>query len=115
MKISPSDIAFDIDGVFADTFRVFVEKARNEYGCGFYYEDITEYDFMKVIDISQQTSEEIIQSLLEYPLENGVGVLPLSPFLLVGWISAMPMTVHVSSRFCDPAYPQGHFVLNSSL
>ena len=30
-KIAPGELAFDIDGVFADTFRVFVETAKG-YG-----------------------------------------------------------------------------------
>ena len=51
MKIAPNEIAFDIDGVFADTFRVFVNMARKNFGYQFHYEDITEYEFMKVIDI----------------------------------------------------------------
>ncbi len=76
MKISPRDIAFDVDGVFADTFRVFIEKARKEYGYQFNYEDITEYDFMRVIDIGEQESEEIIQTLLDYPIENGIRPMP---------------------------------------
>ena len=72
MKISPNDIAFDIDGVFADTFRVFVDRARKDYGYRFSYEDITEYEFMKVIDMDEGISEGIIQTLMDYPLESGV-------------------------------------------
>ena len=44
MKIAPDEIAFDVDGVVADTFHLFVAKARSDYGCRFEYEDITEYD-----------------------------------------------------------------------
>ena len=72
MKISPHEIAFDIDGVFADTFRVFVHKARKDYGYHFSYEDITEYEFMSIIDMDEQISEQIIQTLLDYPLESGI-------------------------------------------
>jgi hypothetical protein len=72
MKIFPHEIAFDVDGVFADTFHLFVAKARSEYGYRFEYEDITEYDFMKVLDMEVEASDAIIQSLLESPLESGV-------------------------------------------
>ena len=72
MYISPDEIAFDIDGVFADTFRVFVHKAGEDYGYHFSYEDITEYDFMNVLHMDEQISEEIIQTLLDYPLESGI-------------------------------------------
>ncbi|MGD2124698.1 MAG: haloacid dehalogenase [Desulfobacteraceae bacterium] len=72
MKILPNEIAFDIDGVFADTFRVFVEKAREEYGYQFDYEDITEYDFTTVVDIDQNAREAIIHSLIAYPIRSGI-------------------------------------------
>jgi uncharacterized HAD superfamily protein len=72
MSIPPDAIAFDIDGVIADTFRVFVDMARNEYGCRFTYEDITEYDFLTVLDMSERISNEIIQALLDHPIESGI-------------------------------------------
>ena len=72
VKIKPSEIAFDIDGVFANTFKVFVDKARREYGYQFLYEDITEYEFWKVIDIDQHVGEAIIQSLIDFPIKNGI-------------------------------------------
>jgi uncharacterized HAD superfamily protein len=76
MRIAPNEIAFDVDGVFADTFRLFVAKARGEYGYRFEYEDITEYDFMKVLDIETEASDAIVRALIESPLESGV--LPIS-------------------------------------
>jgi uncharacterized protein len=76
VRIAPYEIAFDVDGVFADTFHSFVAKARREYGYRFKYEDITEYDFMKVLDMEEEASNAIIQSLLDSPLESGV--MPIS-------------------------------------
>lgn len=76
MRIAPEEIAFDVDGVVADTFHLFVAKARSEYGYQFEYEDITEYDFMKVLDMEVEASDAIIQGLLESPLESGL--LPIS-------------------------------------
>jgi len=72
MRIAPNEIAFDVDGVFADTFHLFVAKARSDYGYRFEYEDITEYDFLKVLDMDVEASEAIIQTLLDYPLESGL-------------------------------------------
>jgi hypothetical protein len=72
MRIAPNEIAFDVDGVFADTFRLFVAKARSDYGYRFEYEDITEYDFMKVLDMDAEASDAIVQTLIESPLESGV-------------------------------------------
>ena len=71
-KIAPNELAFDVDGVFADTFRTFVETAREQYGIQVEYEDITEYDFRQVIDIDEKTSHEIIQMILDNPLAMGI-------------------------------------------
>jgi hypothetical protein len=76
MRIAPNEIAFDVDGVVADTFHLFVAKAHRDYGYRFEYEDITEYDFMKVLDMDPQASDAIIQTLLDHPLESGL--LPIS-------------------------------------
>ena len=71
-KIPPRELAFDIDGVLADTFRVFVETARRQYHIQVSYEDITEYDFRKVIDIDDETSKVIIQQILDDPIRMGI-------------------------------------------
>ena len=71
-RILPRELAFDVDGVFADTFKIFVETAREQYGIRVEYEDITEYDFRQVIDIDEKTSDEIIQRILYNPLEIGI-------------------------------------------
>ncbi len=70
--ILPHEIAFDIDGVLADTFRVFVETARNQYHVQVAYEDITEYDFRKVIDIDMEIARDIIQRILDQPIQMGI-------------------------------------------
>jgi uncharacterized HAD superfamily protein len=72
MRIQPKEIAFDIDGVVADTFRTFVHKARREYGCQVRYQDITEYDFMNVIEIDEQLTLKIFQALLTEPIASGI-------------------------------------------
>jgi len=70
-KIAPGELAFDIDGVFADTFRVFV-KTAGAYGVSVEYEDITEYNFREVIDIDEETSNDIIRKILDNPLAMGI-------------------------------------------
>ena len=75
-KISPRELAFDIDGVIADTFRAFVKTARDRYNVEIEYEAITDYDFRKVIDINEKASNEIIEMILEDPV--GMGINPIS-------------------------------------
>ena len=91
MEISPKEIAFDIDGVVADTFRVFVDRARDEYGYQFHYEDITEYDFRQVVDIDEEISEQIIRSLMNHPIENHIKPIEGAVALLTKLSSASPL------------------------
>jgi hypothetical protein len=65
--IAPTDIAFDFDGVVADTFRLFVQMANQEHGLNLAYEDITEYDFLNVIDIDHHIAARILQTITEIP------------------------------------------------
>jgi len=74
-KIRPAELAFDIDGVIADTFRAFVRTARESYGVEIEYDAITDYDFRKVIDIDDETSDAIIERILEDPV--GIGIRPI--------------------------------------
>jgi len=74
-KIRPAELAFDIDGVIADTFRAFVHTARKSYGVEIDYEAITDYDFKKVIDMDDAASDAIIERILEDPL--GIGIRPI--------------------------------------
>ncbi len=71
-KILPGEMAFDIDGVIADTFRTFVHTARKQYGSRITYEDITDYDFRKIIDFDPQMADRIVQMILEDPLGSGI-------------------------------------------
>jgi len=67
MEILPQDIAFDFDGVVADTFRLFVELARSRYNVDIEYEKITHYEFLDVIDMDRQDAEQIIDVLTMLP------------------------------------------------
>lgn len=69
MTISPSSIAFDFDGVIADTFRLFVRMAREHYNYDFDYEDITEYEFLKSIRMDHRHAQEIIEIITNDPHE----------------------------------------------
>jgi uncharacterized HAD superfamily protein len=71
-KILPRELAFDIDGVVADTFRIFVKTAKEIYGIEIEYENITEYEFWEIIDLDREATERIIQMILDQPLEMGI-------------------------------------------
>lgn len=90
-KIPPGELAFDIDGVFADTFRVFVETARKDYGVRIEYEDITEYEFLSVIDMEEAVASEIIDRILSDPIRMGIKPMRGSVEVLSRLASAGPI------------------------
>ncbi|RJP90568.1 MAG: haloacid dehalogenase [Desulfobacteraceae bacterium] len=66
MMIPPSELAFDIDGVFADTMSLFIDIARSDFGItGLKYEDITEYDLCTLAGIDAGIYIDIIMCILE--------------------------------------------------
>jgi hypothetical protein len=69
MNINLSEFAFDFDGVVADTFRLFVRLANSNYNYTINYDDITDYEFLKVIDMDKQHALEIIEILTNDPHE----------------------------------------------
>jgi 5'(3')-deoxyribonucleotidase len=103
-KISPEELAFDIDGVFADTFRAFVSVAKKEYGVSIEYDDITEYEFWNVIDISQDDCMEIMQRILDDPLE--IGIRPLD-----GAVEVLKRLVGLGSVLFVSARPESESIL----
>jgi uncharacterized protein len=74
VKIHPSEVAFDIDGVLADTMSLFIDIAGRDFGIyDLRYEDVTEYDIDEFEGIDRNLSLEIIRRIMvgfhESPLE----------------------------------------------
>jgi 5'(3')-deoxyribonucleotidase len=90
-RISPRELAFDIDGVFADTFRIFVETAQKDYGLRIEYEDITEYEFLSVIDMEEDIASEIIGRILSDPIRMGIEPMGGSVEVLTKLAAASPI------------------------
>jgi uncharacterized protein len=90
--ISAADIAFDIDGVVADTFRSFVLLAERDYGLKIHYEDITEYEFWKCLDIGEEKALAIIRRLIDDPIEVGIKPVKGAPDVLARLLKSAPLT-----------------------
>lgn len=76
MKIDPEKIAFDIDGVFADTMTLFLEIARRDFGINHIrYEDITEYYLEDCLDIDPDVVGAIINRIIED--NSGIELMPM--------------------------------------
>jgi 5'(3')-deoxyribonucleotidase len=68
--IDPRRVAFDIDGVIANTMQLFIDIAREVYGITTVrYENITRYDLNTCLDIGPEIISEIVQRITEgnYP------------------------------------------------
>jgi uncharacterized HAD superfamily protein len=60
-SIEPSRLAFDIDGVVADTMAVFVDLARDRYGLTHLTkEHLTSYNLYRCLDVDRETLDELI-------------------------------------------------------
>jgi len=74
-KINPDFLAFDIDGVVADTMSLFIDIAKDDFCIDtIRYEDITSYTLEDCLDIEQDVMSAIVQKLLD-----GTYSTPLRP------------------------------------
>ncbi|MCU0561277.1 MAG: haloacid dehalogenase [Desulfobacterales bacterium] len=81
--IDPAAVAFDVDGVIADTMALFIEIARDEFDVrGVRYEDITCYNVVDCLDMDPELVERILLRILDgtythtlRPLPGAAGVL----------------------------------------
>jgi 5'(3')-deoxyribonucleotidase len=66
MLIDPASVAFDIDGVVADTMSLFLDIARQEFNLnGLQYEDITCYTLADCLDVDPEVIDAIVVRILE--------------------------------------------------
>ena len=68
--IDPRQVAFDIDGVIANTMQLFIDIAKEVYGINnVRYESITRYDLNTCLDIGPDIISDIVQRITEgnYP------------------------------------------------
>ncbi|MFO7560071.1 MAG: haloacid dehalogenase [Desulfobacterales bacterium] len=66
VKIDPNSVAFDIDGVVADTMSLFIDIARDEFNLkNIQYEQITSYSLEECLDINKEIMASIVKKLLD--------------------------------------------------
>ena len=111
-RIDPATVGFDVDGVIADTMRLFVDIARLEYGArDVRYEDITCYQLTDCLhSIDESTIDRILDRILDgdytIPLEPMPGsrqVLPkiASRRLPVRLVTARPYPGPILDWMCE--------------
>ncbi len=76
VKIKPDQIAFDIDGVVADTMSAFLRIARDEFGIStIKKEHITSYWLEDCLNLDEQIIKAIIDRILTDPF--GIDLTPM--------------------------------------
>jgi uncharacterized protein len=72
--IDPRHLAFDIDGVVANTMQLFIDIGKEVYGIHHIrYEQMTAYDLQQCLDIEPETIQAIVNRITEgdYPCKLG--------------------------------------------
>lgn len=116
--IRAEEIAFDVDGVFADTMGLFLEILREDFGIDHIgYEDITEYYLEHCLDIPPKIIDTIINNILEghfqdrlRPVEGACEVLSYiavnGPVLFVtARPTVLPIKDWVIGKLPEAAFP----------
>jgi uncharacterized protein len=66
MMIDPASLAFDIDGVLADTMNLFLDIAREDFQiCGIRYEDISCYTLENCLDLDKSIIDAIVRKIVD--------------------------------------------------
>jgi hypothetical protein len=60
-----ASVAFDIDGVVADTMNLFIEIAREDYNISIQYEQINNYDLTQCLDIEFEIVWDIFKQIMK--------------------------------------------------
>jgi len=75
--IDPASIAFDIDGVVADTMSLFLKIAREDYGIRHIrYDDINRYMLEECLDLDTRIIGEILIRLMEGTDDHALDPIP---------------------------------------
>ncbi len=91
-RIDPASVAFDIDGVFADTMRLFVDIVREDYRrSDLRYEHITCYALEDCLDLEAEVLSAAIGQIVD-----GSHRFPLMP------IDGAPAVIAALSRLAGP-------------
>lgn len=81
--IDPMSVAFDIDGVVADTVSLFIDIARDDFSVdGVQYEDITSYALEGIDGVSRDVTTAIIQKVLDGDYKRPLRPFPGAPEVL---------------------------------
>lgn len=92
MKIAPSEIGFDIDGVVADTMEAFIRLAARDYAIHVAPDQITDFLVEECLDLEPLVIENIFSRLMKAPLAEGLRPIPGALPVLHALAKESPLT-----------------------
>ena len=97
--ISPSKLAFDIDGVIADTMGLFLDIARQEYAIeGIRLSDVTCYDLEQFLDIDHDILHEISMKIIDGTYRATLRTMPGAALVLTSIAQCHSPMLFVTAR-----------------
>lgn len=97
--IRPSELAFDIDGVIADTMSLLIDIAREDFGInGLRLEDIRDYSLRGLAGIGEEVLVAIIDRILTGNHSGGLAPLEDAPSVLRRLNRVHAPTLFVTAR-----------------
>jgi uncharacterized protein len=94
----PGRLAFDIDGVFANTMELFIRLAREHYQVdSIRYEDITAYYLYDCLPLDRRLIDRVIEKILDYPYALEMNPIAHSVPVLTRYAESHPL-VFVTAR-----------------
>ncbi|MDO9567463.1 MAG: haloacid dehalogenase [Candidatus Desulfaltia sp.] len=104
--INPSSVAFDVDGVFADTMTLFLDIAQKEYGINWIKpEDITSYAIEDCIDIDKNIINNILNRIIDGSYNVTLKAIDGAPKVLTRLGRSQKRLLFVTARPClGPIY-----------
>lgn len=115
MKIDPSLIGFDIDGVVADTMEAFIRLAADDYGLTVLPAQITRFQVEKCLDIDVEIIEEIFGRLLLEPQKSGLLPMSHAPAVLEEMAGVAPLTFITARPEREPIEAWLHSILGPTV
>jgi hypothetical protein len=98
-RIDPAQLAFDIDGVVANTMQLFLDIVRDRYGINHIrLEDITSYNLEDCLDLDPEVITAAIHCLLQGDGGVDLNLLPGSRRVLRRMARSTPRMLFVTAR-----------------
>jgi hypothetical protein len=105
VKIRPSEIGFDFDGVVADTVEAFLRIACELYGhCDIRPEDITHFSVEQCLTMEASMVESIFLQILRDSVGTGLLPMPGAVEVLGELTDRAPVTIITARPEADPVH-----------